>query len=256
MSSAVLPIFNTIKRGISLPLFLMVLLGSTQAGLAQTTDSTYQAPQLEQGPPGNPAINSAPARREVPSPVTPAPERTAPPVVSNPEPERVKEATPKVKQTLQEKLFLAGSATLGFSSSSYFGTYFRIGASPMLGYRITKRFAVGPGLSYQYNGINNMAYSDYGAKAFTQVIVFGPILIHAEHALLNTQAYLVNSSGQIVDNYRRNIQETLAGLGYRQMASSKFGYDLYVLFRVNTTDNFNTRNSIPILRAGFIYNFK
>ncbi|GEO03693.1 hypothetical protein AAE02nite_13570 [Adhaeribacter aerolatus] len=212
--------------------------------MAQERDSTQQKPQLDTSPPAVPAQPQAPVTQ---------PNRPVPPPQPQPEPEPEEKEEPVTERpSIREKLFIGGSGDLGFSSNSYYGNFFNIGASPILGYRITKRFALGPGIVYNYYNLGGRSFSDYGAKAFTQVILYKAFFLHAEHQILNTQGY--DSSGRITPDSRQNIQSTLAGAGYRQMASDRFGFDLYLLFNIANSNG--VRNSRPILRAGFIYNLK
>ena len=51
---------------------------------------------------------------------------------------------------LGHKLWYGGGFNLGFSGNS-FQSLFQIGISPMVGYKITEEFSVGPRASVQYN---------------------------------------------------------------------------------------------------------
>jgi len=213
---------------------------------AQVIDTLNQRPQLETVPsvtPAKPPVT--PTRPTPPVQTAPTPTVTPPPAEEEPYEE---------KPSILSKMFVGGSGDLGFSSNPYYGSYFNIGASPLLGYRLNKIVALGPGLVYNYYNLGGNSFSDYGLKAFTQIIVYKAFFLHAEHQLLNAKAYDVDQTGQIVNEYRQNIQSTLAGAGYRQMASDRFGFDLYVLFNVaNSTGETSSR---PIIRAGIIYNLK
>ncbi|MGV3585420.1 MAG: hypothetical protein ACO1OF_00315 [Adhaeribacter sp.] len=225
-------------------LLIFFFLGNWATAVAQERDSTQQKPQLETMPPAMPAK----------PPVEAAPPVQAPTPEPKPEPAaKVEKEEPlESKPSILEKLFIGGSGDLGFSSSSYYGNFFNIGASPILGYRLTKRLAVGPGLVYNYYNLGGRSFSDYGAKAFTQVIIYKAFFLHGEHQIINTQTY--DQTGQIIPDNRENIQSTLAGAGYRQMSSSRFGFDLYLLFNIANT--YEVNNSRPIIRAGIIYNLK
>jgi hypothetical protein len=223
-------------------LIFFFTIGFIFTGNAQVKDSTEQKPQLETQPPAAPV--KPPAEVSLPNPPTPVPQ---------PAPETKKSQVQEVsKPDLSEKLFVGGSGDLGFSSSSYYGNFFNIGASPIFGYRITKRIALGPGLVYHYYNLGGNSFSDYGAKIFTQVILYKMFFLHAEHQILNTQGF--DQNGAIRPDYRQNIQSTLTGAGYRQMASSRLGFDLYLLFNIANTNGVD--NSRPIIRAGIIYNLK
>ena len=109
----------------SLVLVLLLVLGFRGTLQAQVTDTT-QVNQLETNPPAQPVV--------VPTDTIPAP---AP--ISR---QKVEE---EPKPTLLQKLFVGGSGDLGFQSNPYYGNFFNIGLSPIIGYKLTKNFAVGPG---------------------------------------------------------------------------------------------------------------
>jgi len=212
-------------------LLCLLLIGAGQVVKAQTTDTT-QVNQLDINPPANPVI--------IPS------DTILPTII------RSKEKEPEQPtKSLLEKLFVGGSGDLGFQSNPYYGSYFTIGASPILGYRLTKNFALGPGILYQYYSIGGYKFHDYGAKAFAQFLIYKGILAHAEHEIRNTQY----NSGSIGSNERYTFRTSLVGGGYRQMASDRFGFDLYLLFPIITSAD-NAVNNAPVFRGGFIYNLK
>ncbi|MDB5261274.1 MAG: hypothetical protein JWQ14_555 [Adhaeribacter sp.] len=225
-------------------LFFLFFWGIIFTGKAQVRDSTEQKPQLETQPPAAPTRPPVEQSQPAPTVPTPVPE-------SVPEPAESEEPVSS-KPSLRDKLFVGGSGDLGFSSNSYYGNFFNIGASPLLGYRITKRIALGPGLVYNYYSLSGNSFSDYGAKVFTQIIVYKAFFLHGEHQILNTQGF--DASGRIQPDYRQSIQSTLAGAGYRQMASDRLGFDIYLLFNVANTNGVD--NTRPIIRAGLIYNLK
>ncbi|MDQ4139176.1 MAG: hypothetical protein M3142_01500 [Bacteroidota bacterium] len=227
---------------------------------AQTRDSTEQKPQLNNELPGVPVpTQTAPAQPQPSQPTTPAPQQTAPTI---PSPENQPEPAPRVqksntddeeedeKPAMLDRMFVGSTGGLGFGSNSYSGTYFNISLSPFVGYRILNRWAVGPGVTYEYVGSNGYHLSTYGGKLFTQVDLFKGILFHAEHEFLSVADLELNPSQQIVET-RRNVSSTLAGGGYRQM-NGNFGMDLYVLFNLNS--GVYQYRSNPVIRVGFIYN--
>lgn len=244
---------------------------SVTSAQAQVKDSTNQKPALNNELPGAPVpTQTQPAQ---PSQTTPAPARQPAPRTAPPEPEEQTAPVYKVdpnqeplhrkpviettqtgdgKETAAflDRVFVGSTGGLGFGSDSYSGTYFNVSLSPFAGYRILDRWAVGPGITYEYVGSNGYHLSTYGGKLFTQVDLFKGILLHAEHELLSVADLELNPSRQIVET-RRNISSTLAGGGYRQM-NGNFGMDLYVLFNLN--NGLYQYRSNPVVRVGFIYN--
>lgn len=158
---------------------------------------------------------------------------------------------------LLKKLFIGGSATLGFQSVRHYGNYFNIGASPILGYKLTKFLAIGPGLIYQFYTLGGSRNHDYGAKIFGQGTIYKSFLVHAEHSVVNTQNYDTDpSTGRITDRYRTTLATTLVGGGFRTMSNDRFGMDLYILLPVNYSTYTYTQSYSPVIRAGFIYHLK
>jgi hypothetical protein len=243
--------FPNLKRGIGLPLFFFLLAATTLS--AQQTDTTSHKPsQLETLPP---AMATPPPRPAAPAPVRP-PAVVPVPADTLPPRETARPPAEAEKYDILKKLFVGGSATLGFQSSSYYGNYFNIGASPLLGYKITKFLALGPGLIYQFYNMGGYKAHDYGFKGFGQVIIYKSFLAHFEHSVVNTQDYHVDARGQILDEFRHQVASTLVGGGYRSMANDRFGMDLYILLPVSYSTNTYNNSYAPVIRAGFIYNLK
>ena len=88
-----------------------------------------------------------PARPAQPKATLPAAKRPVPEGVGSPVP------TTSEKESGSSKWFVTGNPDLGFSSS-YGYRFFGVGVAAMLGYRITDRFAAGPGLVYNYSSIS------------------------------------------------------------------------------------------------------
>lgn len=232
------------KRGTIMPLFFLLLLAGSAS--AQQTDTTnQQPPQLETRPPARP---------------TPAPAPTPPPapVVESPAEKTAEAAAPEENPRFDilKKLFIGGSASLGFQSNRYYGNYFNIGGSPLVGYKITKYLAIGPGLIYQFYSMAGTKVHDYGLKGFGQVILYKSILAHFEHAVVQTQDFEFNPQGQITREFRQQVSSTLLGGGYRTMANDRFGMDLYFLLPVSYSTNTYNTSYAPVIRAGFIYHLK
>lgn len=237
-----------LKKGIALPLFIFLLLGRTAS--AQQADASNQQPvQLETQPQtqATPAPAAAPVRSQ---PAIPVPADEAKPR------QRADKGQEPEAFDLMKKLFVGGSGSLGFQSSRFYGNYFNIGASPLLGYKVTKFLAVGPGLIYQYYNMGGYKVHEYGLKGFGQVTIYKSILAHFEHAVVNTQDFDVTTQGQVLDQYRKRLATTLVGGGYRSMANERFGMDLYVLLPVSYSTYTYNNSYAPVIRAGFVYHLK
>lgn len=140
-----------------------------------------------------------------------------------------------------EKLFTGGNLGLQF------GTVTVLEIAPIIGYRVTKRLALGAGLTYQY--INDSRYlppislNIYGGRIFTQFLFSENIYTHLEYEYLQYTAditYLGPSTIQL-NNY-------LAGVGYRQAISDNVAIDILLLWNFN--DSPYNLYSNPIIRGG------
>jgi hypothetical protein len=157
-----------------------------------------------------------------------------------------------------KKKFIYTNFGLGFSSFDGV-SQFNISAAPALGFRLTKRFAVGPGISYAYsnfsfpssvqltaNGDNSIATNSVGIKAFAQYIVYKEFFLHAEYEVTNAQL-LAEDRGGFLSKVNRTVTTPLAGVGYRSYISENAALDIVGLY------NFN--NTIYSLYPGFVLRF-
>lgn len=160
-----------------------------------------------------------------------------------------------------KKMFVYTNFGLDFGSSSVL-TQFNISAAPAIGYRVTDRFAVGPGISYAYssysldknsnyvfpNGEKSVSASSVGLKAFAQFIVYKEFFLHGEYEV--TKAEIVN------DNYekiKKTVSTPLLGVGYRTEFSSNAAVDFVVLYNFNDGISSGLYGQ-PVIRLGFLFN--
>ena len=225
-----------------------------------------------------PVLNTAPPGTPVPRPVEPAPAPLPPPVREQPAPRPTPPpAAPpspdspsglnfpvrEVPPTPMKRKFIYANAGLGYSSYNRVGQ-FNFSIAPALGYRITEKFAVGPGISYTYNnysvpngsnifitGENSLATSSIGLKGFAQYIVYKEFFAHAEYEV--TQAELLGrfNTGQY-GVVKRTITTPLAGIGYRQAFSDDAAFDIVLLYNFN--DGYDALYSNPVIRFSFLFN--
>jgi hypothetical protein len=236
-----------------MPLFFLLL--GTAPLAAQQVDTTQKPMQLETLPSAPEKPQAAP--RPAPAPMPPPVVKPVPADTIRPE-KTTRPGEEKEPYDFLKKLFIGGSGTLGLQSNSYYGTFFNIGASPILGYKLNKYIAVGPGLVYEYYSIGGYKGHNYGLKGFGQVLIYKSFLAHFENQWVSTQMYRIDSrTGSVVNQGRSQESTMLLGGGYRSMASDRFGMDLYVLLPVNNATNTNDSGGFsPVIRAGFIYHLK
>ncbi|MBO3269626.1 hypothetical protein [Hymenobacter defluvii] len=282
---------------------LLVLGVVVGAGLAPTlsqaqttptpdTTRTQQAkPQLNTAPPGAPARQApaptpAPARgyevttpAPTPAPATPAPQPGVPadqpgaPVYRpNPNSPSGLEFPPGSRASEQPKplrrYFVYSNFGLGYSSF-YGDGQFNIGVAPAIGYRVSERFAIGPGISYSYISANYSAltqsvngypakihYHNVGVKGFAQFIVYKQFFLHGEYEVTQLNATATDSNGRISKGHQ--VANTLlGGAGYRTQLGDRFAADIVILYNFNDgLDSGGYRNSPygqPEIRFNFLF---
>ena len=275
---------NALQR----PLFAIFLVGAgllaAPAAFAQRTDSTSTVkPQLNTAPPGA-------APRPVPAPNTPAPRHEVPvplrPPVNEPIPARPSTDSPSGLELPSRpgvaapppplrKYFLYTNFGLGYSSNPYEGGQFSVSLSPAIGYRVTEKFALGPGISYAYNNIsfpdnyqaagspNSLSLHSLGFKGFMQYIVYKEFFIHAEYEVTKAQSYNVYQVGpqQVeVVKINRTMNTPLLGAGYRSQISQRAAFDIVALYNFN--NGYDSQGyqlspyGQPVIRFSFLYDIK
>jgi hypothetical protein len=243
-----------------LPLLTGAALLTAQMALAQ------EKPTLNTAPPGSAPAPVTPPPVYQPAPVeptAPVPTPAAPPTPGSPSglelpsTRDARQAGGSSSETLQ-RMFLYANFGLGYSSS-YPVSQFNASIAPALGYRFTKRFAAGPGITYSYlnyslddqyvfpNGSSRVSSSNVGVKVFAQYIAYKEFFLHAEYEV--TRAELLNSD---YTKSRRTIASPLAGIGYRSQLGERAAADIVVLY--NFDDTLYSLYSNPVIRFSFLFN--
>ena len=250
---------------------------------------TFQAraqdnkPVLNSAPPGPPPAPTRPVT-PVPAPVPatpdPAPAPTYDPNQPVPQPSSSAPSGldfPNRKDTKAggaedkppTKKFLYTNFGLGFASSGGVNQ-FNASISPAVGFRISNKFAVGPGISYAYssygldnqarnagyalnaNGDRSISSSSVGLKAFAQYIVYKEFFIHAEYEVTNAQLIDFDSNTGYF-KYNRTVTTPLAGVGYRSYLGENAAIDIVGLY--NFDSSFGSLYPGLVLRFSLLYNF-
>ncbi len=228
-----------------------------------------------------PVLNTAPVVMPAPTPVTPvtpaetpvapapsaapAPTELPPPSSSSPSGLELpgREQARKAAQQHAEqftKLFVYSGIGLGYSSL-YGYSNFNASISPAIGYRVSDRFAIGPGISYAYNyyGSNDgyghsssINTSNFGVKAFAQFIVYKQFFLHAEYEVTKAQLLTVDQNGYYAGTVSRSVQTPLLGVGYRSQISNRAAADIVLLY--NFQDDYNSIYPNPVIRFNFLFN--
>ena len=256
-------------------LLLPFLLGAV-ALLAPGRSFAQQKPVLNTAPPGarpapaRPPVDTTnvaptipvytPAQTPAPTPAAlPAPSQESPSGLELPGREQARKAAEQHAEQYT-KLFIYSGVGLGYSS--YYGfSNFNFSISPAIGYRVTDRFAIGPGISYAYNYYgqdygngtkSSVSTSSFGAKVFAQFRVIDQFFIHAEFESTKAQFLAVDQYNNYVGTVTRTVQTPLAGVGYRSQISNRAAADIVLLY--NFQDNYNSIYPNPVIRFNFLFN--
>ncbi|MDQ2770713.1 MAG: hypothetical protein M3Y54_09450 [Bacteroidota bacterium] len=249
--------------------YLLPLLLAAAASLTTLSAQAQDKPVLNTAPPGPPPAPPRPVE-PAPEPV-PAPDsETAPgvpgaqPTTTAPSgldfPNRAATKAGGAEDQPPTKKFLYTNLGLGFSSTSGISN-FNFSLAPAIGYRITDKFAVGPGISYAYNnyslspqgfyntyganyptpngsltesGANSLASSSLGVKVFAQYIVYNEFFIHGEYEVTNAQLAGYDSQGYLV-KLNRQVTSPLAGIGYRSKLGDRAAVDILGLYNFGSS---------------------
>jgi hypothetical protein len=250
------------------------LLLAPAAAFAQTDSTARPAP-------AKPQLNTAPPAAPVPATPPPTQQREyeARPAVPVPPPPPVDEPLPTQNQPNPNspsgldfpagsraseqpkplrKYFLYSNFGLGFSSI-YGLTQFSISAAPAIGYRITERFAIGPGISYAYNsyafrgGGNSIRTNSFGVKGFAQFIFYKDFFLHGEYEVTKAEVLFQDQQGALFPG-KRTVTTPLAGAGYRTRFSDRAAADIVVLYNFN--DGIDDIYGQPVIRFSFLFDLK
>lgn len=160
--------------------------------------------------------------------------------------------------TFGENLWFGTGAQLGFQGGN-FTSFFQIGLSPIVGYKVNNFLSVGPRGSFLYNSYKEdfgngdpfkAKFVTWSAGAFARAKVFFPFFVHAEYSLLNeVQNFDVNG-----DPVRRTRAIPFLGGGISQGGvDGGVGYEILILFRLSQADQIG--DSPFELRTGVNFNF-
>ena len=153
---------------------------------------------------------------------------------------------------------------LGGNLGLQFGYYTLIDISPIAGYMITDRLAVGAGATYKFYRIREYFYDTYqnrwrhfqshiyGGPVFSRYFISRPVFAHVEYEYLRfrDEIYVNNPSGQRFDKVYNNVNvhSVFAGGGYRQYFGSGSAFEIMLLWNLNETHRSPYNN--PVIRMG------
>jgi hypothetical protein len=153
----------------------------------------------------------------------------------------------------KDKLWYGGNLNLGFQSGFNSNLFF-FALAPMVGYKVTPEFSIGPRAEFSYSFFkvavpgNILRYNLFGTGIgpFARYKFFNTLFFHTEYLLEYAQFPGVvldgSKSGQFFSNY-------FVGLGY-----NSGGFEILILY--NLLDQTRNTLDLPIsMRFGFTYNF-
>ena len=149
---------------------------------------------------------------------------------------------PKEFDSFKERLFFGGNF------GAWFGTTTYVNASPLIGCRITKKFSIGAGFTYNYysQNYNGKKYVStiYGGNAFARYFVLENLF-----AQVGWDRLSVPDFRSIIPNSRTWVDNILVGGGFRQSFSERGGFVIAIYYNVNQTPLSPYQN--PIIQMGF-----
>lgn len=137
----------------------------------------------------------------------------------------------------------------------YFGAQFGhvtlIDISPIVGYMLTERLALGVGATYKYYRIRNFfdpvnntvkpfRTHIYGGNTFSRFFINRNFFAHGEYEYLRYSNELYGNA---------NFHSVFLGGGYRQYFGSSSAAEIMILWNLNETPNSPYTN--PVIRIGF-----
>ena len=159
---------------------------------------------------------------------------------------------PEVQPSFMDRTYFGGNFSLQF------GTFTAIVISPIMGYMVTPRLSVGPGITYQYlkgeayNYLGQLYSYDsniYGAKVFARYNVSPWMFLHTEYESLK-----VDYPSETGLGLERNwVPGFFIGGGVFQSVGGRAGLGLSVLLNVLHDDIKSPYNSNLIIRAGVTF---
>ena len=148
---------------------------------------------------------------------------------------------------------------LGFGADE-FTSVFSLGLSPMVGYKFTPDFSMGPRVGFSFSNyrfknqskIDKIATFDLAGGVFARYKFFNVVFAHVEFDLTRNQYAYYNNLTRQLEKISQNGQDAFVGLGYNSGMGS-FGTELYILY--NLIADQNTISQPFEFRFGITYKF-
>lgn len=167
------------------------------------------------------------------------------------------ERTERRGDRFTDNLWYGAGAQLQFQGGNNF-SFFLIGVSPSVGYKLNNIISVGPRGALAYNrfrfatnaGDEVENFVTWSAGLFARAKVFGQFFVHAEYSAVNERQQ--NQFTGELQSITRAIP--FAGGGLNQGGGpGQMGFEILLLFRLTSADRLN--DSPFEIRSGINYNF-
>jgi hypothetical protein len=162
--------------------------------------------------------------------------------------------------TFGENLWFGTGAQLAFQGGNN-SSFFQIGLSPIVGYKINNFLSVGPRGSFAYNSFKEADFGNgefkakfvtWSAGAFARAKIVYPFFAHLEYSLLNEVENFDRASGEAIRS-TRTIPFLGGGISQGGGQAGGAGYEILILFRLSQADRIG---DAPFeLRTGLNFNF-
>ena len=147
----------------------------------------------------------------------------------------------------KHRLWYGGGINLNFG-----GNVMLLGISPMVGYKITDRFSVGPRVALDYQeqfiqDFTNGRWLSWGVGVFGRAKITESLFGHVEYMYEK-----IDGLNDISPDFATQENNLYLGGGYSSSGGGAFGYEFVVLFNTSERDT----DRVPIdYRIGFTWNF-
>ncbi len=156
-------------------------------------------------------------------------------------------------KSITDRLVFGGNLGLGYSNG------WQINAAPTVGYKITRQFIAGVGVTYLYSDFDNpfsglrSTQSAVGGRVFGQHLLFQNIYAIAEFEYLDYTIKLRDQLDNILSESELDGTGFFVGGGYTSSFGRGLGVGIEVLYNL-TYDSFNSPYASPlVIRGGLMF---
>ncbi len=144
--------------------------------------------------------------------------------------------------SLKERIYFGGNIGASFGTTTY------ISVQPLIGFKLTPKFSLGAGVTYNYYSINyygtRYVSTIYGTNLFARYMILENLFAQVGWDKLSVPDYSSSISGS-----RRWVDNILVGGGYRQKFSDRASFVAAIFYNVNQSIYSPYAN--PIIQIGF-----